>query len=207
MSDQPGTGPDAGSAAPSAGGPAEGPVEGSPAGWGTPQPENPWRPPEPGAAAYAAGPPGPPPAPPVPTAAPPYAPPPYGPAGYAGSYGPGYAGYGWGPPPAGYGWGPPGYPYPPRPGPSGSTIALTIVAALLTMSCYFTIAGLPSLVMAILALVRNDQDPEGARRLTRNGWIVMGVVSVVILILIVVFAAVLFSVSATETGFDDTDSI
>jgi hypothetical protein len=102
-------------------------------------------------------------------------------------------------PPPGYqpgqppGWGPGYYYPPPRTGPSGSAIALTVVSALLTMSCYFTLAGLPSLVFAIISLVRAESDPEGSRRMATVGWIVMGAVSAVVVVLIVAGLIALFA--------------
>lgn len=122
-----------------------------------------------------------------------------------------------GPPDTPYGSGPhfagtpgyqPGYPYAhgyvaPRPGPSASTIALAIISALVTMSCYFTIAGLPALVLAIVALVRVERDPAGAERLTKIGWIVLGVATVLVIVIFVVGVALLgatiFSTSSTTS--------
>jgi hypothetical protein len=98
---------------------------------------------------------------------------------------------------------PPGYPYvhgyiAPRPGPSASTIALTILSALATMSCYFTVVGLPALVLAILALVRVEQDPAGAERMTKIGWIVLGVGAVLVIVLFAV-GMVLLGAAAFST--------
>jgi hypothetical protein len=69
----------------------------------------------------------------------------------------------------------PGYPvYVPKPGPSASTIVLTVVSALLTMTCYGALVGLAPLILAIIALVKNDQEPQSAKNLTKIGWIVFG---------------------------------
>ncbi|HEY6795395.1 MAG TPA: hypothetical protein VI248_12025 [Kineosporiaceae bacterium] len=157
------------------------------------------------------GPPSPPPPPPPDGGAAPDAAPSYGTPSYAApSYGaPSYGA----PPPEGYGTPPsasaPGYAYPPV-GPyapyvaqptapvSASTVVLTIIAGLLTVSCYFSLAGIPALVLAIIALTRNATDPTGARRLTRIGWIVLGSVFALIVIAIVVFiAAAVHSASPT----------
>jgi hypothetical protein len=102
--------------------------------------------------------------------------------------------------PAGYTY-PPVAPYAPyltQPAPpvSGSTIVLTVISALLTVSCYFTVAGIAPLIIAIIALTRNTADPAGARRLTRIGWIVLGAGSALIVLGIVVFIAVVASSSA-----------
>jgi hypothetical protein len=59
------------------------------------------------------------------------------------------------------------------------------------MSCYFTIAGLPALVLAIVALVRAERDPAGAERLTRIGWIVLGVATALVIAIFVVGIALL----------------
>jgi hypothetical protein len=50
-----------------------------------------------------------------------------------------------------------------------------VVAALATMTCYFTLPGVPALVLSIVALTRADRDPDSCRRLTRIGWTVFGV--------------------------------
>jgi hypothetical protein len=66
-----------------------------------------------------------------------------------------------------------------------------VVSGLLTLSCLL-IAGLPSLVIAIMALVRSESDPASSRRLTRIGWITLGVVGGVVLVLGVVALVAVF---------------
>ncbi len=158
--------------------------------FGTPPPES--QPP-----AYGA------PAPPPPYGAPSYGtpppPPPYG----APSYGtppppPPFAAPGYGPTPgfgaAGYG-STPGYGAPSSPTPT-SAIVLVVISALATLSCYFSLAGIPALVLGIIALTRNAQDPEGARRMAKIGWIVLGAVSAVILVLVVGFFVLVATTSS-----------
>jgi hypothetical protein len=125
----------------------------------------------------------------------PYGPPPgpYGPQ--PGPYGQPPAPYGqpsgpqvpyYGSPP-GYGP-PPGYAFP-RPTPA-SMIVLVVLSALATTSCYFTLAGLPAVILGAIALSRNATDPQQAQRLARTGWIVLGGVSAFIVLAVAVVVAV-----------------
>lgn len=88
--------------------------------------------------------------------------------GYGPSQGgpPAYPGY------PGYGYTPPGRPSTTN----ASTIVLLVLSGLLTAST--CIMGLPSLVMSIIAITKQDNDPEGARRLTMWGWIVLAIMVV-----------------------------
>lgn len=86
-------------------------------------------------------------------------PPPYGAAGY------GAAGYGVG-----------AYATPSQPVPT-STVVLLVLSGLATLSCWFTLAGLAPLVLAIVAMSRHRADPAAAARLTRIGWIVFAVLA------------------------------
>ena len=70
-----------------------------------------------------------------------------------------------------------------------STVVLLCLSGLLTLSCYFSLIGIAPLVMSILALTRYKQQPESARKLTRTGWVVFAVLSV-----IAVLAAVAFGI-------------
>lgn len=121
---------------------------------------------------------------------------PYGPP--SAPYGPPSAPYGapspqYGPPvpyygsPPGYGP-PPGYAFP-RPTPA-SMIVLVVLSALATTSCYFTLAGLPAVILGAIALSRNATDPQQAQRLARTGWIVLGGVSAFIVLAVAVVVAV-----------------
>jgi hypothetical protein len=72
------------------------------------------------------------------------------------------------PRPTGYA---PGIAYPYRPTPSASVIALTVVSCLGLISCFFSLASLPSLIIAIVALARWSGDPTSGARLATIGWI------------------------------------
>jgi hypothetical protein len=111
---------------------------------------------------------------------------PYGQQGAAGSPYPGPSGYGYGQWPYGSPQGGqpadstyPGYPYA-QPGRQGitnvSAIVLLVISGLLTLT--LCIPGLPSLVMSIIALTKQETDPEGSRRLTRWGWVVLAIMVV-----------------------------
>lgn len=67
-----------------------------------------------------------------------------------------------------------------------SAIVLTVLAGLATVSCYFTLAGLPALVFGIIALTKQSSDPAGSRKMAKIGWIVFGVLVVLIVILLAV---------------------
>jgi hypothetical protein len=56
-----------------------------------------------------------------------------------------------------------------------STIVLLVLSGLATLSCWFTLAGIAPLVLAIVAIGRARVDPPAAARLTRVGWIVFAV--------------------------------
>jgi hypothetical protein len=114
--------------------------------------------------------------PPPPYGQPPYGQPPYGQPGYY-------------PQPPGYGT-PPygGYPQPtPTP---GSSIALVVVSGILTLSCLF---GIPSLVIGIVALTKVSTNIEETRRLTRIGWITLGVFGAIAIVAVVGLMAVAIS--------------
>lgn len=139
-----------------------------------------------------AGSPPPPPPPPPPSGAPyPYGagqPPQQPPAGQQNPYGgqtynpqPGY----YAPPPNYYATGPRRT--------NVSAVILTIVSGILTFTCYFTLAGIPGLVLGILGLTKQYDDPEGSRRMTRIGWIVVAAVSAVIIVVLVIGLLALFS--------------
>lgn len=51
-----------------------------------------------------------------------------------------------------------------------STIVLLVVSGIAVLTGFFTLAGIPALVLAIVALTRAGTDPAAARRLTRTGW-------------------------------------
>lgn len=105
-----------------------------------------------------------------------------------------------GPPPA-YGqpshpspYGAPGYGVPPvqagAPSPTNtSALVLTIIAGLLTVSCYFSIIGIAPLVLGIVALSKQTTDWEGSRRMARIGWITMAAVAVGVTVLAIGFIA------------------
>jgi hypothetical protein len=100
---------------------------------------------------------------------------PYPPPGYPQAYPPGYA----------Y---PPAYAYtPPTP---ASMIVLVVLSALAAASCYFSLAGIPAVILGAIALNTNRTDPQRAQHLAKIGWIVFGVVTAFIVVAIVVGIAV-----------------
>jgi hypothetical protein len=56
-----------------------------------------------------------------------------------------------------------------------STVVLLVLSGLAAVSCWFTLAGIAPLVLAIVAMTRHRTDPASAARLTRVGWITFAV--------------------------------
>lgn len=85
----------------------------------------------------------------------------------------------WQAPPAAYG-------APPRQ--NTSALVLTILSGLGLISCCQVIM-IGSLILGILGLTKNSEDPEGARRLTKWGWVVFAVSLVLSIIAVGIFFA------------------
>jgi hypothetical protein len=81
---------------------------------------------------------------------------------------------------------------------------LVVVSGIAALTCYFSLAGIPSLVMGIIALTKNNTDPEGARRLARIGWITFGVISAVIILIIV--AIIVIAIASSDSTYSSTYS-
>jgi len=129
------------------------------------------------------------------------------PGGYAGGYGGGYGGgYAGGPaqPPAGYGYGYGGVPVAPAPPAPVSTIVLLVLSGLATLFTITFLVGLvyvAPVVLSIMALNRHRLDPDGARRLTKTGWIVFAVATgLLVLLLVLLFGAL---AAGIFSGFAD----
>ncbi len=123
----------------------------------------------------------------------PYGSPPYGQPGY---------------PQQPYGstpYGLPPYPAPPSPygapPPANTALALTIVSAIATLLC--CLFCLPSLIIGIVALSKQATDPHGAARLTRWGWIVLGIMAVVAVVVGVTFIGLGAAAGAFDSGSYD----
>lgn len=106
------------------------------------------------------------------------------PGGYPAYQAPGQ----WQAPPAAYG----------APAPQNtSAVVLTILSGLgLVLCCQFIMIG--SLVLGIMGLTKNTEDPEGAARLTKIGWVVFG-----ISIALTILGIVAFFVMGAYGVFDD----
>lgn len=70
--------------------------------------------------------------------------------------------------------GPPVQYAPPTPT-NTSAVVLTIIAGIMTVSCYFTLNGIVPLVFGILALSKQGTDITASRNFSRIGWIIMAV--------------------------------
>jgi hypothetical protein len=108
----------------------------------------------------------------------------------------------------GYGYAAPGYGYsPPSSGTPGTTIALIVVSAVSIVTCFLTLAGIPGLIIGIIAATRAGNDPAGSRRMTRTGWIVYGVVAALGVIAFVVLVVIgLATGSGSDSGGTGTSS-
>ena len=100
-------------------------------------------------------------------------------------------------PPSSYGAA--GYAAPAQPLPT-STVVLLVLSGLATLSCWFTLAGLAPLVLAIVAMSRHRTDPAAAARLTRIGWILLAVL-VGLLVLATAGVVVAGIVNSQPSGF------
>lgn len=74
-----------------------------------------------------------------------------------------------------------------------STIVLLVLSGLAVFTGWFTLAGIPAVILAIVALTRAGSDPTGARRLTRIGWWVFAGLVVLGLVLGAIGLALLFA--------------
>ena len=104
-------------------------------------------------------------------------------------------GYAGGPaqPPAGYGYGYGGAPVAPAPPAPVSTIVLLVLSGLATLFTITFLVGavyIAPLVLSIMALNRRH-DPEGARRLTKTGWIIFAVATGLFVLLLVLFFGII----------------
>lgn len=118
-------------------------------------------------------------------------------------------GYAGGPaqPPAGYGYGYGGVPAGQGPPAPVSTIVLLVLSGIATLVTIGALVGavyIAPVVLAIMALNRNRLDPDGARRLTRTGWIIFavatGLFALLVILLVGVFAAGLFGGFSSYDG-------
>ncbi|MGL4745215.1 MAG: hypothetical protein ACRCXL_12615 [Dermatophilaceae bacterium] len=108
-------------------------------------------------------------------------------------------------PPYATGYPPPplGYPPPPYTPPGGggvnvSAIVLTAVSAIGSFCCFFS---LPSLVIGIVALTKQHDDPEGSRRWARIGWVVFGVLAAVVVIGVALWFSMVARNSPSYDGY------
>lgn len=173
--------------------------------YGTPAP-----PPPPSGAPYGA---------PPPAATSPYAPPgqegPAAPEGAPSPYGSGpydappaggppYGGapYGsapYGSPASPYGAPPPAYYQSAAPQSNTSALVLTIVSAIGTLSCCLP---LPALILGIMALTKQTNEPEQSAKLARYGWITFGAMVALAVVAFVVFMGfAVLSAPVTTTDF------
>ena len=81
---------------------------------------------------------------------------------------------------------------PPSTQPNTSAIVLTVLSGVATLTVYCACIGLPSLIFGIVGITKQSTDPEGAARMTKIGWIVFGVMT--LLTVLAVAGAIAFAV-------------
>ena len=79
-------------------------------------------------------------------------------------------------------------PYGAPPAKNTSAIVLTVVSGLALVACCNLLA-IPSLILGIVGISKGPDDPQGAARVTRAGWITFGVTTALVVIGWVVFFA------------------
>ena len=81
-------------------------------------------------------------------------------------------------------------PYGAPPAKNTSAIVLTVVSGLALIACCNLLA-IPSLILGIVGISKGPDDPQGAARVTRAGWITFGVTTALVVIGWVIFFALL----------------
>jgi hypothetical protein len=115
-----------------------------------------------------------------------------GPSGQTGYPQPGYAVPG-GQPPFAYRPAQPG-------GTNVSAIVLLILSALSLLGC--CIVEIPAVILAIVALTKQNDDPEGSKRITKYGWIAFAVGLVIaVVVVVILFAAGVMSGGTSSDGY------
>lgn len=93
-------------------------------------------------------------------------------------------------------------PPPPQSDPNVSAIVLTCISAVLTLSFYCSCIGIAPLILGILGIVKQSTDPAGAARLTKIGWVVLGVL--VLLTLLAVIGLFGWTLTQDTTTYGET---
>ena len=79
------------------------------------------------------------------------------------------------------------FPAPPQPGQNTGALALTITSAVASALC--CLLCVPALIFGIVALSKQSSDPVGSARMTRYGWVALGITLAVGILLVVGFVA------------------
>ena len=86
-----------------------------------------------------------------------------------------------------------------------SALVLTIVSGVSVLFCGGLLA-IPSVVLGVLGLVRQNSDPVSSRKMTRWGWWAFGIGIVLSIILIVAFFAFVIAADSGTSSYDTFDS-
>lgn len=109
-----------------------------------------------------------------------------------------YGGAPYGSPDSPYGTPPPAYYQSAAPQSNTSALVLTIVSAIGTLSCCLP---LPALILGIMALTKQTNEPEQSAKLAKYGWITFG--AMVALAVVAVIAFMGFAVLSAPTTTTD----
>jgi hypothetical protein len=83
-----------------------------------------------------------------------------------------------------------------------STIVLAVISGLATLTCWGAPVGLAPMIMAIIALASYKEDIERARRLTRWGWIVFGILAAVAALIIILIIVLAIASNSSGSTYD-----
>ncbi|WP_338750099.1 hypothetical protein [Janibacter alittae] len=67
-----------------------------------------------------------------------------------------------------------------------SAVVLSVISGVLTLSGICCLVGLIPLIFGILGITQNASDPEHAKKMTRIGWIVLVLLSLLVVLAIIV---------------------
>jgi hypothetical protein len=82
---------------------------------------------------------------------------------------------------------------------------LLVLSSLLLVVTFWTVVGFgfaAPVVLSILGVARAGRDREGARRLTKIGWIIFGIIAVLVIAGITALIAWAASQGSSSSGFD-----
>lgn len=88
--------------------------------------------------------------------------------------------------------------------PGGTNVSAIVLTVLSGLSCVtgFLLAGVPGLVLGIIALTKQGNDMAGSRKFSKIGWIVWAVLAVISVILVIIFIAFIVSTAPDNSPYN-----